>query len=61
MPAPNNSTDAPQAWATRAERARRIAAMLSRKDAQAIEAYAVECEAMAKRMIARQAVPALAA
>jgi hypothetical protein len=35
--------------------------MLSTKDAKAIEAYAEECEAMAKRMIERQAVPALAA
>ena len=61
MPVPHSSTDAPQAWATRAERARRIAAMLSAKDAQAIEAYAVECEAMAKRMIERLAVPPLAA
>jgi hypothetical protein len=61
MLAPNSSTDAPQALAMRAERARRIAAMLSTKDAKAIEAYAEECEAMAKRTIERQALPPLAA
>jgi hypothetical protein len=31
----------------RAERARRLAFMLSSKDAEAIEAYAIECEARA--------------
>jgi hypothetical protein len=61
MPAPNRSIDAPQAWAMRAERARRIATMLSKKDAEAIEAYARECEMMAKRTIERQVVPPLAA
>jgi hypothetical protein len=66
MLAPNSSTDAPPiegpyAWALRAERARRIAAMLSTRDAKAIEAYAEECEAMARRTIERQAVPPLAA
>jgi hypothetical protein len=61
MPASNWSTDAPQAWAMRAERARRIATMLSTKDAEAIEAYARECEARAMQSIARQAVPPLAA
>jgi hypothetical protein len=45
----------------RAERARRIAAMLSVKDAAAIEAYAQECEAMARQAIERRAVPPLAA
>jgi hypothetical protein len=61
MAALNSRTDASQAWVLRAERARRIAAMLSRKDAEAIEAYAKECEAKAKQTIARQAVPPLAA
>jgi hypothetical protein len=66
MPAPNNFTDAPafeapHAWAMRAEQARRIATMVSTKDAQAIEAYAQECEAMAKRTIERQAVSPLTA
>jgi hypothetical protein len=60
MAAFTSRTDAPQAWAMRAERARRIATMLSRKDAEAIEAYARECEAKAKQTIERQA-PALAA
>jgi hypothetical protein len=45
----------------RAERARRIATMLSVKDAAAIEAYAEECEAMARQTIERRAVPPLAA
>jgi hypothetical protein len=60
MGASTSRTDVPQAWAMRAERARRIATMLSRKDADAIEAYARECEAKAMQMIERQA-PALAA
>ena len=59
--ASNSRADAPQAWVMRAERARRIATMLSVKDAEAIEAYARECEALAKETIGRQAVPPLAA
>jgi hypothetical protein len=35
--------------------------MVSIKDAKAIEAYAQECDAMAKRTIERQAVPPLTA
>jgi len=61
MLASNSLTDVPQAWVMRAERARRIAAMLSRKDAEAIEAYAKECDARARQTIQRQAVPPLAA
>ena len=61
MLASNNPTDVPQAWVMRAERARRIATMLSVKDAEAIEAYARECEANARQAIGRQAVPPLAA
>ena len=61
MLASNSPTDAPQAWVMRAERARRIATMLSVKDAEAIEAYAKECEVKAKQTIERQAVPPLAA
>ena len=38
----------------RASRARAIAAMLSRSDAQLVEAYAAECEAEAKRIIEQQ-------
>ena len=60
MLASNSPADVPQAWVMRAERARRIAAMLSRKDAEAIEAYAKECDARARQTI-RQAVPPLAA
>ena len=60
MLAVNSLTDASRAWVIRAERARRIAAMLSTKDAEAIEAYAKECEARA-RAIERPAVPLLAA
>jgi len=61
MAASNGLTDVPHAWVMRAERARRIATMLSVKDAEAIEAYAKECEANAKQTIERQAVPPLAA
>lgn len=61
MLASNNLADAPQAWVMRAERARRIATMLSMKDAEAIEAYAKECEARARQTVERQAVPPLAA
>ena len=60
MLAANSLTDASRAWVVRAERARRIGAMLSRKDAESIEAYARECEARAQA-IERQAVPRLAA
>jgi hypothetical protein len=61
MAASNSWADAPQAWVMRAERARKIATMLSRKDAEATEAYARECEARAKQSIDRRAVPSLAA
>ena len=61
MAASNSRADAPQAWVMRAERARRIATMLSLKDAEAIEAYAKECEARAKQTIERRAVPSWAA
>lgn len=57
----NSLNDAPQAWMRRAERARGIAAMLGRKDAEAIEAYARECETRAKQAIERRVVPSLAA
>jgi hypothetical protein len=57
----NSLNDAPQAWMRRAERARGIAVMLCRKDAEAIEAYARECETRARQAIERPAVPPLAA
>jgi hypothetical protein len=57
----DSRADAPQAWLMRAERARRIGSMLSRRDAEAIEAYARECDARAKQMIERQVMPPLAA
>jgi hypothetical protein len=57
----NSLNDAPQAWMRRAERARGIAAMLCRKDAEAIEAYARECETRARQAIERLTVPPLAA
>ncbi len=47
------------AWFARAAQARRIAVMLSLKDAQILEAYALECEAKAARPAAQQ--PAIAA
>jgi hypothetical protein len=64
MLASSSPTDAPQSWVMRAERARRIATMLSRRDAEAIEAYAMECEARARQAserqsIERRAVPAM--
>jgi len=40
--------EASRVWMIRAERARRMASMLSVKDAEAIEAYAAECEARAQ-------------
>ena len=61
MAAFTSRTDVPQAWAMRAERARRIATMLSLKDAEAIEAYAKECDARAKQTFERWTVPSLAA
>ncbi len=53
--------DAPRAWMIRAERARRIAVMLGKKDAEAIEAYAKECEMRARQAIERHVVPPMAA
>jgi hypothetical protein len=61
MAAFDSRADVPQAWVMRAERARRIASMLTRKDAEAIEAYARECEARAKQTVERKVVPPLAA
>jgi len=43
--------DAFHVWLGRAERARRIAATLSAKDGEIIEAYARECEAEAMQAI----------
>ena len=56
-----SAVDAFRAWATRAERARRLATMFSRKDAQAIEAYAMECEARAIQTIEKATLAPLAA
>jgi hypothetical protein len=41
---------ASERWLGRAARARRIALMLSRKDADLVEAYAAECEAQARQI-----------
>ena len=46
--------DTSRTWMIRAERARRLASMLSTKDAEAIEAYAIECEARAAQATDRQ-------
>jgi hypothetical protein len=43
----------------RAERARRMASMLSSKDAEAIEAYATECEARAEQATDRSGMAQL--
>jgi hypothetical protein len=51
----NSRADASRLWMIHAERARRIALMLSAKDAAAIEAYAIECEAQARQAGARAA------
>jgi hypothetical protein len=68
MPASNGSGDSAQvcaaAWQLRAERARRLAFMLSQRDAAAIEAYAKECEARARQAVERswaEELPSLAA
>lgn len=47
-------TATPDRWLRRAARARSIAMMLSRKDADVAEAYATECEAAAMRLIEQQ-------
>jgi hypothetical protein len=61
MLTPDGLSDGPRTWVMRAERARRIAVMLGRKDAEAIEAYAKECEMEARQAVERQAVPPMAA
>ena len=68
MPASIGSIDSAQvcaaAWRLRAERARRLGFMLSRRDAAAIEAYAKECEARARQVAERswaEGLPPLAA
>ena len=45
----DRAAETSRTWMIRAERARRIASMLSTKDAEAIEAYATECEARAEQ------------
>ena len=59
FPAARKSASASMVWLARAEQARRLAAMLSLKDAEILEAYALECEAKAARPAGRQ--PAIAA
>jgi hypothetical protein len=44
-------------WLGRAARARAIAMMLSKADANVVEAYAAECEATAERLIEEQRLP----
>ena len=68
MPASNSPGDPALAcavvWQLRAERARRLAIMLSLRDAAAIEAYAKECEARARQAIEKswaEGLPPLAA
>jgi hypothetical protein len=45
-----------EVWLGRAEQARRIALMLSVKDAALLDGYAIECEAEAARLIAEPAL-----
>ncbi len=47
-------------WRARAARARRIAAMLSRADAEIALAHAAECEAQAARLIEARCPPVAA-
>ena len=61
VPAPRQSIPAPQALLLRANRARRIAATLSIKDAEVVEAYARECEAEAWKRAGRSAPQPIAA
>jgi hypothetical protein len=60
FPRPAKPASTIQIWLSRAAQARRVASMLSAKDAEVIEAYALECEAEARRLIGRPA-PAIAA
>jgi hypothetical protein len=48
------------AWLLRAAQARRIALMLAGRDAEIVEAYALECEAKAAQPV-KQKRPAIAA
>ena len=63
MPASNGAIDSAQicaaAWRLRAEQARRLAFMLSQRDAAAVEAYAKECEARARQAAGRPRVEGL--
>jgi hypothetical protein len=45
---------APERWLGRAARARQIAMMLTKTDANVVEAYATECEAEARRLLESQ-------
>lgn len=58
---PDTALTSATRWALRAERARRLAIMLSRKDAAAVEAYARECEARARDAIERPSAQRLLA
>jgi hypothetical protein len=59
FPGGSKPFEAPRAWLARAAQARRIAPMLTLKDAEILEAYALECEAKAGRPADAQ--PAIAA
>ena len=48
---------ASEVWLRRAAQARRIARMLPVADAKMLDAYAIECEAEATRLIAEQKLP----
>ena len=57
----DDPVEAYRAWHARAQRAHGIAAILSPRDAAAVEAYAAECEAQARRQIDRRTRQPLAA
>jgi hypothetical protein len=60
FPSAAKPLEASGAWLARAAQARRVAMMLAAKDAEILEAYALECEAKAAPPAEAQA-PAVAA
>ena len=44
-------------WLARARQARRLALMLSARDAELLDAYADECEGEVRRLLATKAAP----
>ena len=55
---PAAKAETPRTWLQRAAQARRIAPMLAPKDAEILEAFALECEARAEKPISAQPIAA---